>query len=747
MRISRFLAAVILLGVAVRLVVAAFFSYPYDFHSWALIISNFEAGNGLYDTAGYNYAPPWGYILGFFSVIAEHLGVGTLGIRPTEFLFIEDSDWTLSAFATSEAFNIAYEVMLLLFDLAMSWLLYRFVMERTGDEERAERAFAMWFLCPFVIAVTCVGGMFDCLSALLTLLCLMLVMRGRYVLAGSMIGVAALLKLFPAFLVFVLAGYVVSRSSDRRDALVGLAKAIAGAVGVVIVLLIPQILDGTLPECFAFITSRAGGGLGSGTGMVESIGVVVIYLAILLVSVLIGLRAARYKGPDAEPRFLRLFFFNVAILFIVPSTPQYILLLAPFLIIAAVCADRRYGRPYLVLCVGTTMFACATIVPSMISAAVFTDLVDPSWLVSAIDWSFEWLSSLLYYAGGVLQYIGVLLVLYTYWRRHHRDGAIPDAVPDARWFVIRRSSERQIINHEAYECSMGAVKDQYTKHREGVSYVFWGAFTTIINLLAYAAFVRWFGIDDTISNILSWIVGVLFAFVVNKWFVFRSRGLGARTVVWEMGSFVGSRLFTGVIAWILFPIINATSIGSWSIDLWIFTSLIGTSGMGAKIITSVIEIVLNWILSKYVVFKKGQKETLEKGQRPRATSSRIPSRCPMCLSHVYVSACILAFTPRSCLRASSSSILFIASASAAGSFGGTPIPPSPTTSGRPFTWENTSGFPRRMLSRAASPNDSNSDGMTWNLQREIRLFFSSSDTYPRKSTLPSTPSFEARCFR
>lgn len=163
---------------------------------------------------------------------------------------------------------------------------------------------------------------------------------------------------------------------------------------------------------------------------------------------------------------------------------------------------------------------------------------------------------------------------------------------------------------------MGAVKDQYAKHHEGVDYVFWGALTTVINLLAYAAFVRWLGIDDTISNILSWIVGVLFAFVVNKWFVFRSRGLGARTVVWELGSFVGSRLFTGVIAWILFPIINATSIGSWSIDLWIFTSLIGTSGMGAKIITSVIEIILNWILSKYVVFKRGQKETLEKGQRP-----------------------------------------------------------------------------------------------------------------------------------
>ncbi len=143
--------------------------------------------------------------------------------------------------------------------------------------------------------------------------------------------------------------------------------------------------------------------------------------------------------------------------------------------------------------------------------------------------------------------------------------------------------------------------------------MFWGILTTIVNLLAYTAFVRWCGIGDAISNILSWVVGVLFAFVVNKWFVFRSRGLGMRIVVWEMGSFVGSRLFTGVIAWILFPIINATAVGSWDVDFWIFTTILGTSGMGAKIITSLIEIVLNWVLSKYVVFKKGQSESVDGG--------------------------------------------------------------------------------------------------------------------------------------
>ncbi len=176
---------------------------------------------------------------------------------------------------------------------------------------------------------------------------------------------------------------------------------------------------------------------------------------------------------------------------------------------------------------------------------------------------------------------------------------------------------------------MGSIGGLYRDHREGISYVFWGALTTVVNLLAYMAFVRWCGIGDFLSNILSWVVGVVFAFAVNKWFVFRSRGLGLRTIVWELGSFTGSRIFTGVIAWVLFPIINATAIGTWSLDFWILGAILGTSGMGAKIITSLIEIVLNWVLSKHLVFKKGQSES---ERRPRVSPRDARCACSTCRS-------------------------------------------------------------------------------------------------------------------
>ena len=145
---------------------------------------------------------------------------------------------------------------------------------------------------------------------------------------------------------------------------------------------------------------------------------------------------------------------------------------------------------------------------------------------------------------------------------------------------------------------MGKISDLMTKYREAIAYVFFGGLTTIVGWVAYALFVN-IGIELNLSNILSWVCGVTFAFVVNKWFVFQSKSVEKKTVLRELGSFFGSRIFTGVIAWVLFPIL-----------LWagINQTFFGTEGFIAKVITSIIEIILNWVLSKYFVFKKERSE-------------------------------------------------------------------------------------------------------------------------------------------
>jgi putative flippase GtrA len=156
---------------------------------------------------------------------------------------------------------------------------------------------------------------------------------------------------------------------------------------------------------------------------------------------------------------------------------------------------------------------------------------------------------------------------------------------------------------------MDKIRKTYEDHKEAILYVWFGGFTVLVSWLTYSLFIVWFGadgdiseIDKNLSNILSWFCGVLFAFVVNKWFVFTCRSTEPRVVVRELGTFFGARIFTGAIAFVLFPALLAVGMDG---------SLFGISGFPAKIITSLIEIVLNWVFSKYFIFtKKTVKETV-----------------------------------------------------------------------------------------------------------------------------------------
>ena len=137
-----------------------------------------------------------------------------------------------------------------------------------------------------------------------------------------------------------------------------------------------------------------------------------------------------------------------------------------------------------------------------------------------------------------------------------------------------------------------------TEKRELIMYLFFGCLTTLVSWLSYAAFVH-MGIDINISNALSWVCGVLFAFVTNKWFVFMSRSRSVKILLYELGSFFSARIVTGVIAIILFPILYALGLNQ---------SLFNTDGFLAKVVTSVVEIILNWVFSKYIVFRNKNKE-------------------------------------------------------------------------------------------------------------------------------------------
>ena len=138
----------------------------------------------------------------------------------------------------------------------------------------------------------------------------------------------------------------------------------------------------------------------------------------------------------------------------------------------------------------------------------------------------------------------------------------------------------------------------YGKHGQAMRYLFFGFLNVIVTWVSYAALVL-LGVDPVISNAASWVIGVAFAFVVNKIYVFNSHSTDAVVVGKEATTFTVGRIITGIIAIVGFPILY---------ELGMNQALLGVDGFLAKITVSVIEIVLNYFFSKYLVFTHGKKE-------------------------------------------------------------------------------------------------------------------------------------------
>ena len=142
---------------------------------------------------------------------------------------------------------------------------------------------------------------------------------------------------------------------------------------------------------------------------------------------------------------------------------------------------------------------------------------------------------------------------------------------------------------------MDSEEGLFARYREAIMYVLMGGLTTVVSWFSYYILAGALNLEPNASNILSWILAVSFAFVVNKWIVFQSMDSGIRTVGREFVAFFSSRIFTGIVAWVLFPVL---------IYIGMDQIVTQTVGMDAKVITSLVEIALNWVLSKYFVFKK-----------------------------------------------------------------------------------------------------------------------------------------------
>ena len=81
----------------------------------------------------------------------------------------------------------------------------------------------------------------------------------------------------------------------------------------------------------------------------------------------------------------------------------------------------------------------------------------------------------------------------------------------------------------------------------------------------------------------------IFAFITNKLFVFESKSWEAQIAMKEFGGFLSARLATGILDTVL---------------MWLFVSIISLDDTLSKIIINILVIIINYIASKFFIFKK-----------------------------------------------------------------------------------------------------------------------------------------------
>lgn len=127
-----------------------------------------------------------------------------------------------------------------------------------------------------------------------------------------------------------------------------------------------------------------------------------------------------------------------------------------------------------------------------------------------------------------------------------------------------------------------------SKLKEVISYLMFGVLTTVISIAAFHICYEITGLSSLISNIISWVISVSFAYVTNRLFVFSERAKGLEAVTHEAVRFFSSRTGTLIIETVMIVI---------SVDV------LGFDGTVMKVISNVIVVILNYVFSKLFVFR------------------------------------------------------------------------------------------------------------------------------------------------
>jgi putative flippase GtrA len=143
---------------------------------------------------------------------------------------------------------------------------------------------------------------------------------------------------------------------------------------------------------------------------------------------------------------------------------------------------------------------------------------------------------------------------------------------------------KTIRNERGYQ-----MKELFLKYKEVIAYLFFGGLTTVVNIVAYFVCTSIFALNYLVANAIAWVASVAFAYVTNRTWVFESKVKGFSAILREVTAFVGCRVLSGVMDMAI---------------MFVSVDLIGIPDGIAKFITQVVVVVLNYLFSKLIIFRK-----------------------------------------------------------------------------------------------------------------------------------------------
>ncbi len=129
----------------------------------------------------------------------------------------------------------------------------------------------------------------------------------------------------------------------------------------------------------------------------------------------------------------------------------------------------------------------------------------------------------------------------------------------------------------------------FEKYREKILYLVFGALTTAVNTGVYWLCAHPLNLPVVPGTVIAWFIAVLFAYVTNRKWVFRSETNTRKAFIREMVSFYLCRLATGVLDWVL---------------MYLLVDQLHWNDLYVKVGVNILVILLNYVASKLLIFKK-----------------------------------------------------------------------------------------------------------------------------------------------